>query len=310
MVALMIEIREIGDGELELWLALIAGVRPSRAGSVEDFIDWKRQAEDMAWFLATDGDRDVGAGFAYVGWHSEPGTGHGEAFVAAEHRGTGVGSELYRHIAGWVADRGCVVLETSVAEDDEESIAWADRRGFREVGRNSRLVLDLTAIEKPAVDPPEGVEITTWAERPDLIQGIYEVAREAYPDEPGSEGRPIDPFHVWLSKDMQGHSDLPDATFVALLGGEVVGYAKLNRSSSRERVALHDMTGVKRAFRGRGIAGALKRAEIAWAKAQGYEQLETSNEVRNEPIRRLNERHGYVVTPGDVVLREALAGPD
>ena len=109
---------------------------------------------------------------------------------------------------------------------------------------------------------------------------------------------------------MQGHSDLPDATFVALLGGEVVGYAKLNRSSSRERVALHDMTGVKRAFRGRGIAGALKRAEIAWAKAHGYEQLETSNEVRNEPIRRLNERHGYVVTPGDVVLREALAGPD
>ena len=70
------------------------------------------------------------------------------------------------------------------------------------------------------------------------------------------------------------------------------------------------MTGVKRAFRGRGIAGALKRAEIRWAKEQGFEKMETSNEATNEPIRRLNERHGYVVTPGDVVLREALAGPD
>ena len=77
MVALMIEIREIGDRELELWLALIDSVRPSRAGSVEDFLDWRRQAEDMAWFVATDGSQDVGAGFAYVGWHSEPGTGHG-----------------------------------------------------------------------------------------------------------------------------------------------------------------------------------------------------------------------------------------
>ena len=55
------------------------------------------------------------------------------------------------------------------------------------------------------------------------------------------------------------------------------------------------MTGVRRAFRGRGIAGALKRAEIAWAKQAGYETLQTNNEVRNEPIRRLNERHGYVV---------------
>jgi len=310
MVALMIEIREIGDRELEAWLAVVDSVRPSKAGSVEDYLDWKRQAEDMGWFVATEDDRDLGAGFAYVGWHSEPGTGHGEAFVPGEHRGTGVGSALYGHIAGWVADRGCVVLETSVAEDDADSLAWADRRGFREVSRSSRLVLDLTAIEAPSIDPPVGVELTTWAERPDLIHAIYEVACEAYPDEPGTEGAPMDPFEAWLSKDMEGHSDMPEATFVALLDGQVVGYAKLNQSSSRERVAIHDMTGVKRAFRGRGIAGALKRAEIRWAKEQGFEKMETSNEATNEPIRRLNERHGYVVTPGEVVLRAALSGPD
>jgi mycothiol synthase len=310
MVALMIEIREIGEGELETWLALAGRVRKDRAGSVEDYVDWKRQAEDMAWFVASDDGEDVAVGFAYVGWHSEPGTGTGEALVLPDRRGTGAGSALFRHIAGWVADRGCVVLETSVREDDPESLAWADRRGFREVSRNSRLVLDLTAIEAPAVDPPEGVVLTTWAERPDLIQAVYEVASEAYPDEPGSENRPIDPFEVWLSKDMQGHSDMPEATFVALLDGEVVGYAKLVRSSSREGVAIHDMTGVKRAFRGRGIAGALKRAEIRWAKEQGLQKLETSNEARNEPIRRLNERYGYVVTPGEIVLREALSGPD
>ena len=118
----------------------------------------------------------------------------------------------------------------------------------------------------------------------------------------------MDTYEDWLSRDMQGASDRPEATFVAISDGEVAGYAKLALSSSRSGVVLHDMTGVRRAFRGRGIASALKRAEIAWAKRAGYETLETLNEVRNEPIRRLNERHGYVLLPGVVVMRESLAG--
>ena len=120
----------------------------------------------------------------------------------------------------------------------------------------------------------------------------------------------MDPYETWLSRDMQGHGDRPEATFIAIADGDVAGYAKLSLSSSQSTVAHHDMTGVRRSFRGRGIAGALKRAEIAWAKQAGYTSLETSNEVRNEPIRRLNERHGYVVSPGTVVLRAALAGPE
>ena len=68
------------------------------------------------------------------------------------------------------------------------------------------------------------------------------------------------------------------------------------------------MTGVKRAWRGRGIAGALKRAEIAWAIENGYTRLETHNEERNEPIRRLNERHGYRIAPGHIVVRGPIRG--
>lgn len=306
----MIEIREIGPSELENWLVVAAAVRPDRAGSVGDYIDWKRQAEDMAWFVASVDGEDAGVAFAYVGWHSAPGTGTGEAFVLPEHRGAGVGFELYRELASWVEERGCVTLETTVAEDDAASLAWADRRGFREVGRSSRLVLDLTAIEVPAVDPPEGVEIVIWADRPDLTEGMYAVACEAYPDVPGEESNRMDSFEAWLSKDMRGDSDRPDATFIALVDGEVVAYAKLSLSSSDAKVAHHDMTGVRRAFRGRGLASALKRAEIAWAKQAGYESLVTANEVRNEPIRRLNERHGYTVQPGVVVLHDSLAGID
>ena len=102
---------------------------------------------------------------------------------------------------------------------------------------------------------------------------------------------------------MQGAGDRPEATFVALADGAVVAYAKLSLSLARPTVAMHDITGVRRAWRGRGIAGALKRAEIAWAKENGNQRLETMNEERNEPIRRLNERHGYVLAPGEITVR-------
>jgi GNAT superfamily N-acetyltransferase len=165
------------------------------------------------------------------------------------------------------------------------------------------LALHLTAAEAPAVEPPEGIELVSWAERPDAAAGMYEVALEAYPDVPGEEDSEVAPFDEWLAMDMQAAGDRPEATFVALAGDEVVAYAKLSLSLARPWVAMHDMTGVKRAWRGRGIARALKAAEIAWAKEHGYERLETQNEERNEPIRRLNERYGYVVEPGSVTVR-------
>ena len=72
-------------------------------------------------------------------------------------------------------------------------------------------------------------------------------------------------------------------------------------------VPLEDLTGVKRAWRGRGIAGALKRTQMRWAKEHGYERLSTNNEERNEPIRRLNERYGYRPAPGRIFVRGPVA---
>jgi GNAT superfamily N-acetyltransferase len=171
-------------------------------------------------------------------------------------------------------------------------------------------VLALEAIEAPAVDPPAGIEIVTWAERPGIERGLYEVYLEAEPDIPGEEGNEVSAFEAWLANDMQGASDSPEAVFVALAEDEVVGFAKFALSTAQPDVAFHDLTGVKRAWRGRGIAGALKRAQIAWAKERGYKKLVTNNEERNEPIRRLNERHGYRVEPGRVIMRTAISGPD
>ncbi len=86
---------------------------------------------------------------------------------------------------------------------------------------------------------------------------------------------------------------------------EVVGLASLDLRD--DGLAVHVGTGVKRAWRGRGVATALKATQIAWAKDAGYSRLETSNDTRNEPILRLNESFGYAEQPSVLTLRGPLA---
>jgi GNAT superfamily N-acetyltransferase len=299
----MPEIRQINEDELQTLVAINNAAFPREEASPDEFVDWKRQAEDMAWFLTGD---DTGAAFVLTGWHTPPGHAIGGVAVLPGHRGGRHGDRLLAAIESWAKERGSTHLEGGIAEDDDTTIAWAAARGFEEVGRNSRLVLDLTAIEPPAVEPPPGIEIVSWAERPELAHGLWEVAREAGPDVPGEEDTDVGPFEAWLDRDMRGIGDRPEAVFVALEGEEVLGYAKLSLNPERTDRAFHDLTGVRRAHRGRGIARALKAQQIAWAKANGYGSLQTSNEVRNEPIRRLNERHGYVLEPGTVIVRRPI----
>jgi GNAT superfamily N-acetyltransferase len=288
-------------------VAVHNAVRPDDPTTVDELVDWKRQADDMVWLVATADGEDAGAGVGVVGWHSQPQTSHCYGWVLPDARGRGVGSALSAELTRWSLERGCTAMRVEVDGKDDASLAWAERRGFREVGRNVELVLELEQVEAPAIEPPTGIEIVTWAERPEIERELYEVYAEAEPDVPGEESNELTPFEKWLANDMRGISDRPEAVFVALAGDEVVGYAKLSFPPDGTR-AYHDLTGVKRAWRGRGIAGALKRTQIAWAKEHGYERLVTSNEERNEPIRRLNVRHGYRVAPGSIVLRKDVSG--
>ena len=301
------EIREIGEDELPALVRIMQAAQPRSDETVSGFVSWRDQAEAMVWLLGERDGEPVAGGFALTGWHTPAHRAIGAALVAPNARGAGAGTEMLRALETWARERGASELEGPIAEEDAPSIDWAGRRGYVEAGRNSRLVLDLTAIAAPSPDPPDGIEIVPWNARRELAQGLYEVAREAVPDIPGEEEGDIGTLEEWLARDMESGSDDPRAVFVALAGDEVAGFAKLSLSPENHERAFHDLTGVRRAWRGRGIAAALKRTQIAWAKEHGYTSLQTANEVRNEPIRRLNQRHGYVVEPGSVIVRGSIA---
>jgi GNAT superfamily N-acetyltransferase len=294
------------EAEEQLSLDAFNETWPHTRYGLAEVQSFKASVLDYADLLARSGGDVLGSGFAGI----HPGFPELVSMVVTVppgNRRRGAGTALYGAISGWARERGLERLETRVADNDPESLAFAQKRGFVEERREKGVSLDLTAIEPPPIDSPSGVAIVSWAERPELAGGMYEVMLDAAPDVPGYEDELAEPYDHWLAHEMQGPGDKPEATFAAVAGDEVVGYAKFSLTSAQPSVAHHDFTGVKRAWRGRGVARALKAKQIAWAKANGYEELRTTNDERNAPIRRINAEFGYRPSVGRIFLKGPLA---
>ena len=297
----------VDEAEEQVSLDIYNAVWPSAAFTMDDVRSFKASVRDHVDYVARIRGVAVGSATGVV-FPQRVNRVFTIITVLAEQRRRGAGSALYEAISAWTAERGLSELEVPVLDNDPESLAFAQRRGLVEERRELGVVLDLAGIARQKIEPPSGVEIVTWAERPELARGMYEVALEAEPDIPGAEDDDVEPFDEWLAHDMQGSGDRPEATFVALAGDEVVGYAKFSLTAAQPTIAHHDLSAVKRAWRGRGVARALKAAQINWALANGYEELRTRNEQRNEPIRRLNARLGYRPGIGRIYVVGPISG--
>ena len=67
--------------------------------------------------------------------------------VLPEQRHRGAGTGLYEVISTWARARDLDTIETVVADNDPESLAFAQRRGFAVDRREKGLSLDLTRTE-------------------------------------------------------------------------------------------------------------------------------------------------------------------
>ena len=246
----MPEIREIHEDELARWVAVTkAATNEARHRSRAISTGSGRPARQV-WLLASEGKDDVGAAIGIGGWHSPDGRrarrGHRAARVPRS--GDRVGAPRVARRPG----RATSATSTSmgpVKETDDVSLAWAARRGFVEIGRNSTAGARSDASREARRSTRRtGSRSSRGRSGPASRRGCTRSRGEAYPDVPGEEDAEVASYEEWLAKDMQGAGDRPEATFVALSDGEVVAYAKLSLSRARPTVAMHDMTGVRRAL--------------------------------------------------------------
>ena len=224
-------------------------------------------------------------------------------------RRRGIGGALLRAIAGEAAALGKGYLHVPATEARPDGIAFLERRGFVEIDRHRIVRLELAGIERPDVASPAGLVLTDLARRPDLVDAVHRVAVETFPDIPGSQPMAAGDLAEFRARDVD-RPGVPPAAFIVGVDaatGEVAGYANLLFKAGSTTEALHDMTAVRAAWRGRGLATAMKRATIAWAIDQGLAALETGNDEDNLAMRAVNARLGYRPQPDEVTLRGSVA---
>jgi RimJ/RimL family protein N-acetyltransferase len=206
--------------------------------------------------------------------------------VLPDARRRGVGSAVLGALGSHVAGLG--FTQATAGVDDQGSLAFAERFGFREVGRQVEQVRTIRADE-PVPESPAGVELVSLAERPDLFRRTYgELALQAFEDIPT-------PARITISAEDWEREWLtwPEGSLVALAEGEIVGCAGLLRDADRPDRAENSLTAVRRDWRRRGLATALKQAVIAWAAANELLEIYTWTQTGNEAMQRLNEKLGY-----------------
>jgi mycothiol synthase len=296
----MIEIRPVEtDEDIEAWRQVRIAVLPNERASTVEEIRRAETPEQLMLLAEVDGEL-LGSG---VAGRSDVG-GHG--FVAPRvlpgKRRHGVGTALLARLAEHVESLGFPQAGSNV--DDPGSLEFAHRFGFREQDRQVEQVREI-AGDEPTSRIPEGIELVSLAQRPELFARVYhELAVEALADLAVTPKLEIS-FEDWEREWVTW----PEGSFVALAGDEIVGCAGLIRDYDRPDRAEHGLTAVRRDWRGRGLAKALKRQTIAWAAANGLTELYTWTQTGNEQMQAVNERLGYVIRSTCIVVRGAIPLP-
>ena len=288
----MIELRLAEtDDELELWRSMRTALVPNeRTASVAEL-----RAGENFLLLAYRGAELAGSGSA-----SKSDTGGGAVFprVLPEHRRRGIGTALLKRLASHAAAYGYDEVGSLV--DDEGSLAFAERFGFVETGRQVEQVRAVADEPWPAV--PDAIEVISVAERPELLPRLYhELALQAFEDMPTPRKVEIT-LEQWESEWL----NWPEATFVALADDEIVGMAGLLRDDDQPDRAENALTAVRRDRRGKGLARVLKETAIAWASRHGIREIYTWTQTGNEDMRAVNERLGYVTRDISISVRRRL----
>ena len=286
------------DAHLEAYVAVWNAVEPDDIPTSVEAQRRRRESDPRRLYLIAEVDgRPVASG--YAGPSDAVGRGFLGPRVLPEARRRGLGTALIRRAAGHLEELGFGVAGAHVDGNDEGSLAFARRFGFEEVDRQVEQIRTLG--DEPPAEPPPGVTFVSVAERPELLREAHPLGVQGWADMATAEAVTIS-LEDWLADE----ATYPEGSFVALADGEIVGDSGLCRMGDDPSLAEDGLTVVRRDWRRRGLATALKRAELAWAARNGVREIVTWTQRGNDGMRAANERLGYVYRQVSVTMRGSI----
>ncbi|GGJ73704.1 GNAT family N-acetyltransferase [Deinococcus aquiradiocola] len=304
-------------GDAEGWVRLTNLAR-GHALSVERFLQGELREGSAPWRVVAvtggaQGETVVGVAelraFPYIpaGWRQVT------LAVTPDGRGCGVGRALEGAVRAEVerlqgTGEGPAGLAVNARDDDPDSRAWAERRGFALHAHRFASELDLRAAQ-PGPEWPDGVRVrdmtratgADWAR----LEGMYADLLLQTPD---LAGQPRwTPEQVRAS--VRDERSLPEWLLIAQGpptpegDGEWLGVCQGTRISTG---IYNEFTAVLPGARGQGLARALKLELVRRAQQAGVTSMRTNNHAANAPMLAVNRRLGFRPLSGMLELWRAL----
>jgi len=237
----------------------------------------------------------------------EPGRFRVQIFVHPRYQKQGVGSHLHKQLMDDLCGLQAYYAWTRIRDDMVDSVRFVKRHGFLEELRIWECRLDVALFDSAPFTElttdlkMQGIEIKSLRELESDVtrnQKVYELFRELGRDLPPTEHW-TEPDYKDFQEDLAGRS--PEAYFIALHEQHYIGLSYLTEHRAEQYCAT-GLTGVRRSYRRRGIALALKLRGIIHAKQHGYPTIRTSVDSANTASLALNEQLGFVKQPAWIVF--------
>ena len=296
---------------------------PDRPVTVEELENWDKSANpDPKYlnrhFVAVLEDGRIAANLWYGHW---PGMYHPQKLylslaVHPDFRRRGIGSALYEKALADLVPYDPIRITNVAYENQPEGLAFLRRRGFEERMRFWESYLDVQKfdptpysghIEKVVAS---GIAIRSEAElagEADFERKLYEMLNEITRDVPVPEPFTPEPFERFLETRRTSINRIPEAYFIAVdsASGRFAGTSALWRSHAADYLKT-GLTGVRREYRRRGIALALKLRGIEYARQVGAPGIKTDNESGNRPMLSINEMLGFQRQTAEIDMSKKL----
>lgn len=268
----------------------------------------------VRWLARRAGQTVGQAGAAYVTWQDVADKYRLTLDVLPAYQGQGIGQALYCHLLDRLAPRAPQTLMAVTREDQARGLRFLQARGFVQVQRDAVSRLDLTHFDvraaRESAEKVAGlVTIRPLSHQQSLDpywrEAIYALHMAVRPDMPGSAPKKPIPFDQYCWR-LSGPAFDPELWWLALAGDAYVGFSFLEISANEPHKLYTGVTGVRRAYRRRGVATALKLAGFAAARQRGVTEIQTDNEESNL-MYDLNMALGFRPTPAWLTLEAPFA---
>ena len=223
--------------------------------------------------------------------------------VDPKSQGKGIASTIYENLSEKLGQLNAIGAWAGSRENLPRLTGFYKKRGFEEKQRVWESRLDVNKVDPSRFQDyaervrKQGVIITNLSQErktdPDALKKLHELVQTIAADIPQPE--PFTPisYEQWEAFEIKNPSLLSEGYMIAKDGSKYVGLSTIWRIDKEPRGLGQGNTGVRREYRGRGIAIALKLNVIDYARRNGYTRVKTWNDSINAPMLAVNIKLGF-----------------